>query len=302
MHTMLDMPELDVRGYELPPEEGCTTIGNAAYEGFWAASVAVGMVVEVDRMDDNPINREDPWGLAAVSANIEAWGGVHINTLVNYSESYLGTHEVDDNWDPSWGISLSVTAGIKANGELEEAPAIAHITKGSQADVGRSDHFTKWKEKGVPPIEANLYASKDGGHCVEVESYWQLFTVKADPQVNPLLIDTLTEMIPGPEGKLAEAAVEGLKVVGPEVIKGLLESEPQDVIAYIRIASEGTRAVGVYNLDEDSTTDQFSEQDRAHGIPYLNNHYHFGSWVHTNVPTPTETNIIHAGYWESYDS
>ena len=60
---MLDMPELDVRGPELPPEEGCTTIGNASYEGYWAASVAVGIVVEVDRMAANPINRVDPSGL-----------------------------------------------------------------------------------------------------------------------------------------------------------------------------------------------------------------------------------------------
>lgn len=60
---MLDMPELDVRGPQLPPEEGCTTIGNALYEGFWASSVAVGEVVDDDRIADNPINRVDPSGL-----------------------------------------------------------------------------------------------------------------------------------------------------------------------------------------------------------------------------------------------
>lgn len=64
MHTTLDILEVPCPEHPAPTQPLSTTIGTAGYEGFWAASVTWGEVVEVDRIAANPINYVDPSGEA----------------------------------------------------------------------------------------------------------------------------------------------------------------------------------------------------------------------------------------------
>ena len=93
---MLDMPELDVRGPQLPPEEGCTTIGHGGYEGFWASSVAVWEVVDDDRIAANPINHRDPTGLYST-----AFDGPYLYNDAGEVGVYFVVHR-EPGWFDRW--------------------------------------------------------------------------------------------------------------------------------------------------------------------------------------------------------
>jgi len=71
METTLDRIEHDVYAGE---PEGCTTIGDVSYDGCWAASGALEIVVEVDWIKNNPINRVDPEG--TITVFMQGWGGI----------------------------------------------------------------------------------------------------------------------------------------------------------------------------------------------------------------------------------
>jgi hypothetical protein len=75
MVTTLDMPQTPC---QLLPETEPTTIGTMRYEGFWASSVTLENIVEVDRIAANPINRTDPSGLQmdpSHSSGLIRWDG-----------------------------------------------------------------------------------------------------------------------------------------------------------------------------------------------------------------------------------
>jgi hypothetical protein len=66
MVTTLDMPETPCLAPPVPAEVERTTISPMKYEGFWASSGTVEIVVAVDRIAANPINRRDSSGLKII--------------------------------------------------------------------------------------------------------------------------------------------------------------------------------------------------------------------------------------------
>jgi hypothetical protein len=90
MQTMLDTLEESCQGEQSPWESASTAIGHGAYEGFWASSGTVEIVVDDDRIADNPINEVDPSGLAAISAGEgdSLWNSLYPNGVPGVKAVY----------------------------------------------------------------------------------------------------------------------------------------------------------------------------------------------------------------------
>jgi hypothetical protein len=105
MPTTLDMPATPC---QLLPETEPTTIGTMTYEGFWASSVTLEEVVEVDRIAANPINHVDRTGMdiwIGGAAKGDGGFGRHQNICIgdpngNYRAWSFGA-------DGPWGIVKS---------------------------------------------------------------------------------------------------------------------------------------------------------------------------------------------------
>jgi hypothetical protein len=122
----LDILETPCLAPPVPLQTERTHTGSMRYEGFWASSIPLANIVEVDRIAANPINRVDPMGTDAVTDS--------------YIRQFRGTldDELKDWTAKGWTVAIKNLTHLLDNSGTDlnyDAADIAHI-RALKAPVG----------------------------------------------------------------------------------------------------------------------------------------------------------------------